>query len=408
MAAKRLLVLGGGFAGVWAALSAVEEARHHGGPLDVTLVSATPNLVLRPRLYQADPASLQAPLADTVGPVGACLLEGYVTDLDVAAQEVSVCTPQGEALSLPYDAVVLALGSVLRRDLPGAEHAYDVDSGDGAVSLDRRLMDAMAGAAPGDATFAIVGAGFTGLELATELRPRLAQQFGEARAAAARIVLVDGKANAETALGAGPAPAIGAALDRARVDRRFGRRVVEIGPAGLLLDDGEWIASRTVILSGGLQASPLTVRLGVQLDELGRAPVGEDLRVVGCRSVFAAGDCARALVDQVHVAPMSCQHAMPMGRSAGRNAARALLGLAPEPYRQLTYVTCLDLGAAGAVFTTGWERNLLLTGAAAKKVKRAINAGIRPPTGSPEEILAAARVRDDGRLVERLMAYAAA
>lgn len=82
---------------------------------------------------------------------------------------------------------------------------------------------------------------------------------------------------------------------------------------------------------------------------------------------------------------------MTMGRYAGYNAAHDLMGDGLEPYRQERYVTCLDLGAAGAVFTRGWDREVELTGEAAKTHKRKINGEIiYPPSGDRETILAAA------------------
>jgi len=82
---------------------------------------------------------------------------------------------------------------------------------------------------------------------------------------------------------------------------------------------------------------------------------------------------------------------MTMGRYAGYNAAHDLMGLELEPYRQERYVTCLDLGTAGAVFTRGWDREVELTGEEAKARKRMINGEIiYPPSGDRDAILAAA------------------
>lgn len=82
---------------------------------------------------------------------------------------------------------------------------------------------------------------------------------------------------------------------------------------------------------------------------------------------------SRARADGAHVAPMSCQHAILMGKVAGHNAVRDLLGLSSLPYRQPEYVTCLDLGPAEALFTEGWERRVRHTGIEGKRLKRQIN-----------------------------------
>ncbi|MDQ3898042.1 MAG: hypothetical protein M3326_12525, partial [Actinomycetota bacterium] len=116
------------------------------------------------------------------------------------------------------------------------------------------------------------------------------------------------------------------------------------------------------------------------------------LRVLGAGGVFAAGDVARALADAGHPTLMSCQHAIPMGKVAGHNAASDLTGGPSFPYHQPDYVTCLDLGAAGALFTRGWDRAVLYTGATAKRLKEQINRrDIYPPLGPREELLQAAR-----------------
>jgi len=88
---------------------------------------------------------------------------------------------------------------------------------------------------------------------------------------------------------------------------------------------------------------------------------------------------------------MTCQHAIPMGRHSGNNAAADLLGLQPVVYRQPKYVTCLDLGEWGATFSEGWERELKLHGQEGKDLKRQINSvWIYPPAADRALALAAA------------------
>jgi len=116
------------------------------------------------------------------------------------------------------------------------------------------------------------------------------------------------------------------------------------------------------------------------------------LKVTGVEAVYATGDCAYAATDEVgNHAAMSCQHAMNLGRSAGHNAAADLLGEAPLPYSQPKYVTCLDLGPWGAVYTEGWDRVVKMEGAQAKALKTQINSEwIYPPAANRAEALAAA------------------
>jgi NADH dehydrogenase len=108
--------------------------------------------------------------------------------------------------------------------------------------------------------------------------------------------------------------------------------------------------------------------------------------------VFAAGDVASAQMDDEHRSVMSCQHGRPMGRFAGYNVIGDLLG-APMLSLQIPwYVTVLDLGPAGAVYTEGWDRRVVSRGAEAKATKQVINGQrIYPPlTRDRAALLAAA------------------
>ena len=87
-----------------------------------------------------------------------------------------------------------------------------------------------------------------------------------------------------------------------------------------------------------------------------------------------------------------------MGKYAGLNVVRDLMGTEPRPYRQADYTTCLDLGSFGAVFTTGWERDVQTTGVEAKKRQEMINTQwIYPPSGETEDVFAALRIDERGR-----------
>jgi NADH dehydrogenase len=147
-----------------------------------------------------------------------------------------------------------------------------------------------------------------------------------------------------------------------------------------------------VIWCAGMRANPLTRLFPIERDRFGRVPVDEFLRVRGVPKVFAAGDVARALVDDHHASVMSCQHGRPMGRFAGHNVVCDLLGLPLLPLRIEWYVTVLDLGPWGAVYTEGWDRQVVAKGEAAKRTKQEINCRrIYPPLNRDRRgILAAA------------------
>lgn len=386
-----ILIIGGGFAGLWAALAARRELEETAAAADISLLSKDPYLVMRPRLYEAEPESLRVPLAPVIDPVDVAFVGGTVTGIEPVRRAVGLAG--GETLT--YDRLVLAAGSVLK-PLPvdgAARHAFDIDSWDGAVGLDRHLAALFSDRAQTvDRTVVIVGGGFTGIELAAEMRVRLERHGGRDQAQAARVVVVEQAGAVGPDLGPGPRPVIEEALKKAGVEVRLGATVHRVDARGVDLADGERIDAETVIVTAGPIASPLAQSLPGERDSQGRLLVDDMLRVGGVDGVFAAGDVAHARVDtEGHVALMSCQHAMTMGRFAGHNAARDLVGLTLTPYRQERYVTCLDLGPAGAVRTEGWDRRVIESGDAAKAVKRDINSvRIYPPTGDRATILAAA------------------
>src|SRR5499427_6144121 len=141
-------------------------------------------------------------------------------------------------------------------------------------------------------------------------------------------------------------------------------------------------------------ASPFAARVPGARDELGRVVVDTALRAPAAPEVFVAGDAAAAHTGDGHRTLQSCQHAGQLGRVAGENAARDLLGLPLVPYSQLRYLTCLDLGRSGAVITQGWERRIEKTDAEGKAVKRLINTQViyPPADGTAAALLASSSI----------------
>ncbi|KEF43333.1 MAG: NADH dehydrogenase [Cyanobium sp. CACIAM 14] len=398
MPAQRILVLGGGFAGLWSALSAARQLDACGiapEAVEVLLVNRDGFHSIRVRNYESDLSQARVPLEVVLEPAGVRSLIGEVTHIDLPARVVSVRSQDG-VRQLPWDRLVFALGSQLRRPpIPGlANHGFDVDTYDTAARLEGHLQSlADRPESPGRFTAVVVGAGLTGIETACELPARLrAVRERAVRGPSPRVVLVDHNPQVGSDMGDSSRPVIETALEGLGIERRLGARVVAIDAAGIQLASGETIPAQTLIWCAGLQASPLTGAFPVARDPLGRLPVDGFLRVEGVADVFAAGDGARAPVDEGHDSVMSCQHSRPMGRFAGHNAVCDLLGLPLLPLRIDWYTTILDLGPSGALYTEGWERRVVASGESAKRSKRQINGQrIYPPLrGDRAEILAAA------------------
>ena len=321
--AQRIVVLGGGFAGLWSAVGAARKLVELGcGPeaAEVTLVNRDAFHSIRVRNYEADLTLVRVPLDDVLGPVGIVRVEGVVAGIDLAGRAVTVTAASGPRI-LPYDRLVFALGSqLLRPNLPGlAEHAFDVDTYDGAVRLDAHLQSLpRLPMSPGLFTVVVVGTGLTGIEAATEMPDRLRAILARASLnRPVRVILADHNAHVGSDMGESARPVIEEALAALGVETRLGIEVASISTAGVTLKSGEEVAAATVVWCAGMRANPLTRLFPVETDRFGRLPVDEFLRVKGVANVFAAGDSAWAMLDDHHPSVMSCQHGRPMGASPG-------------------------------------------------------------------------------------------
>jgi NADH dehydrogenase len=392
----RLVIIGAGFAGMYAALSAARLRDIQGvspEQLEIALVAPEPTLVIRPRLYEQKPETLKAPLQDVLKAIDVAYVQGSAVSVDTKSRAVEIVAGKGATKRLSYDRLVVATGSRLfRPNIPGlAEHGFSVDQLDDAIALDRHLHS-LAERPPlnGRDTVVVAGGGFTGIETATEMPARLRAILG--KDANPRVIIVDRNGAIAPDMGAGPRPVIEDALRKLGVETRLGAGVAALDESGVTLADGERIEAETVIWAAGIRAAPLTAQIPAERDSFGRLLVDGCLRVPSVPGVLATGDAARAACDDVgNYALMSCQHATRMGAFAGHNAAAELLGAPTKPYHQKAYVTCLDLGEAGALFTRGWDRTVEMVGETAKKTKQEINTvWIYPPRAERAAALASA------------------
>jgi NADH dehydrogenase len=380
--ADKILIIGGGFAGFWAAVAARRVADPRA---EVTLVAPKSVLEIRPRLYEAKPETLGVALLPLLRKIDVSFLGGEAVGLDAAARVVTLATGERRA----YDRLVVATGSRMRRPpVPGSETAYSVDTQAEAIAFDRRLAEIAREVA--EPTIAVVGGGFTGIELVLELRDRLLAHGANSAAERARIVLIDRAETVGRVLGLGPRPEIEAAMAAARVELHLGATVKGLAPDRVVFVDGGVLDADAVALATGMAASPFAAQVPGERDKLGRVVVDTALRAPAAPQVFVAGDAAAADTGDGHWTLQSCQHAGQLGRVAGENAARDLRDLPLTAYSQLHYLTCLDLGRSGAVITEGWDRQVQKTGNEGKAVKRLVNTQViyPPADGTAEALLA--------------------
>lgn len=390
---KNIVVIGGGFAGYAAAASAARNLDLHDiGPDDIaiTLINRDPYHAIRVRNYEADLSNVRVPLREILDPIQVAFIEAEVKDLDIRGRRV-IYHAQGKMSELAYDRLVFAAGSRLTiPKIPGlSDYGFNVDTTDAGDRLNAHI--AALGNRPeqrGRETALVVGAGLTGIEAACELPGK----FAAAGIEGAKIILVDRNPHIGSDMGLDARAPIMAALTELGIETRTGVSVTALGPDIVELADDERISVATVVWTAGMRASPLSEMLPVARDVQGRIAVDQFMGVEGLEDVFAAGDVAAARIDGEHMSVMSCQHGRPMGRFAGHNAVADLLGEALLPLAIPHYVTCLDLGPWGALYTEGRDRRVVAQGPEVKKTKQTINCErIYPPRGATRaEILAAA------------------
>ncbi|MGY2138548.1 NAD(P)/FAD-dependent oxidoreductase [Pseudomonas reactans] len=390
---QHILIIGAGFGGVWSALSAARLLdKHDRNDVQISLLAPQPELRIRPRFYEPDVHTMMAPLGPLFDAVNVKFIEGAADSIDENGKQVTYRNAAGTSTTIQYDRLVLAAGSRLNRpQMPGIEHVFDVDQIEDATRLEahikalKNLPDSAA-----RNTVVVAGGGFTGIETATEMPARLREALGDK--ADIRVVVVDRGPQIAASMGDGIRPSIIEASTELGLDWVLNTSVASVDAGGVTLANGQRIESSTVIWTIGFRANPLTEQVSGTRDPQGRLHVDGNLKVKGQADVFAAGDVAYAATDDLgNFAGMSCQHAIALGRYAGNNVAADLIGVAPMTYSQPKYVTCLDLGAWGAVFTEGWDRQLKLVGQEAKDLKHQINTvWIYPPAADRTVALAAA------------------
>ncbi|MFK4066537.1 NAD(P)/FAD-dependent oxidoreductase [Streptomyces sp. NPDC029674] len=319
-----VVIVGGGFAGVWSAAGAslargdagVDTDTDADADLRITLIAPNEHLVLRPRLYEPEPDLAKVELRRILEPIGVGHLRASVSTIETGRR---VVVADGEEIG--YDRLVLAAGSKLvrPRSLPEAERLFNIDTLDGARRLTDHLRER------DNYRAVVVGAGFVGLEAATAL------------AARGRVLLVDRSEVVADQLGPGPRREIEAALEELGVETRLGTTVTEVGDGYAVLSGGARVEADAVVWCAGIEASDLTRQISDELDSLGRVPVDRRLRALP--DVFVAGDTAAAAFDAEHTVMQSCQHATPLGygrvQRGGRFARRAAARLHARPLRHL-------------------------------------------------------------------------
>ncbi len=391
---KQILIVGSGFAGMWAAVSAARLADVTGrDDLQISVLAPRPELRIRPRFYEEQVAGFAAPLSELFAELNIHFIAGSAERIDTKQKSVWYRDSQGNVTLAAYDRLIVATGSQTRRPaIAGlAEFAFDIDQLESAQIFENHLDSlALRPSTPERNTLVVCGGGFTGIELATELPARLRARFGENTQT--KIIVVERGAVIGGRYSEELRNTIEEASNELGVEWRLNSEIKAIDATGVTLKNGERIAAATVVWTAGVEAHPLSQQIAGERDGQGRLIVNESLQVPAHPEVYATGDMAHARTDDLgNTALMTCQHAIQLGKFAGHNAAASLLDVAPYPYRQVNYVTCLDLGGWGAVYSEGWDQKVKCVRDEAKKIKIAItNELIYPPAADRAMAFAAA------------------
>ena len=356
----RVLVIGGGYAGVLAA----NHLRLNKN-IDITVVNPRPSFVERIRLHQFVTGSDDA-VVDyaTVLGQGIGLTVDSVTRIDAAARRVELASGKGLGYNyLGYDYLIYAVGSTgTAPTVPGAaEFAYPISEYEHATLL----REALEGAAA-DAPICVVGAGPTGLETAAELAE-------EGR----RVTLVCGRV-----LG----PYLSTRARRAATRRMTklgvavidgpGATVTEVLPDAVLLADGRRLTSAVTIWTAGFGVPDLAARSGLSTDAIGRLLTDETLTSIDDPHIVAAGDASAPSGLPLR---MSCQAAIPLGAQAANTVLSRIAGTAPKPINQAFTGQSISLGrSAGLIQIARLDDKvvpLYIGGRAAARIKESICKG---------------------------------
>ena len=354
---ESVLILGCGFAGLWAA-QALRKA-----PVQLTVLDRTNHHLFSPLLYQVATAGLSAP--SVAGPIRHILAgQRNTTVLMGEARSIEVdkkCVLLEDGSRIAYDYLIVTTGSThsyFGHDewaplAPGLKTLED------ALEIRRRVLLAFERAEreadpvkrAAWLTFAVIGAGATGVELAGTFaeiaRHTLRGEFRRIDPHSARVVLVEGTDRVLPVYPPDLSRKAQLQLERLGVTVWVNRRVTQVDETGIAMGD-ERLSCRTVIWAAGVAASPLGASLGAPLDRAGRVRVEPDLTVPGHPEIYVAGDLA-AIEGVPGIAPAAKQ----MGRHAAKNLILALKNKKTHPFRYRDYGQLATIGRNAAVVVMG-------------------------------------------------------
>ena len=364
----RILILGGGFGGVYTARH-LERCWRGSEQVRITLVSRDNYFLMTPLLFEAGSGILEPRHA--VNPIRPLLsttqfVEAEIHQIDVDHKKVSI-RPVGsdEYKNLEYDHLVLALGGITNTAIvPGAQSALTFKTLGDAIYLRNHVIrlfewaDVEQDAARKRAllTFVVVGGGLVGVELMGELTTfvrNVTTLYKNVDASEIRFEMIEAGPHIAPEFDDKLADYSADVLKRRGVHIRTNTRVKSISPQSIELPDEEKIEAHTIIAATGVTPSPLVAGLALEKDRKGRVKTDSTMRALGRQDVWALGDCAEIPDPSGKPYPPLAQHALREAHQLARNITAALRGAPPQPFIYQSKGTLAALGhfkGAGKVY----------------------------------------------------------
>jgi NADH:ubiquinone reductase (H+-translocating) len=344
----RILILGGGFAGVEAARYLDRTAAKRAN-VDVTLVSRDNFSLFTPMLHEVVASDLEP--ADICNPIRKLLrrvtfVSGEIRTIDLAARRVTISYGIRELRrELPFDYLLLALGSETNYlGIPGvAEHALGIKTLRDAVMLRAGVIAMLeAASVEPDAerrkrmlSFVVVGGGFAGVETVgaiNDLARESLQYYGDINPREVRVILIHGGPVILPELGEALGLYAQEKLRKRYVEIKVKTKVIAYSGGAVHCDDGEVIPADMLVWAGGVAPTPILKDTPFEL-QAGRVVVDSTLEMPRFPGVWAVGDCA-AIFDPTskHPYPPTAQHAIREARRAAKNICARLNGERATPF----------------------------------------------------------------------------
>ena len=363
---KKVVILGGGFAGIYGALSTYKNC---GKDVSITIINRTNYFLFTPMLHEVATGGLgNHQIVESIRQIiykkQINFLEADITSVDVAKKEVS--TTNG---NVPYDILIVALGATTNFfGTPGtAEHTLTLKDLKDAITIRDRIIDTFENASRETddekrkkmLSFVVVGGGATGVEIVSEigeLCSHTLKKYYSKKISCDDVTITIINAGPEllAMFGVKVREYALKILQKNNIKVMLNMKVKEVTDSGVVFDDNSMLASETVIWTAGVAANTLTTRGGeLQKDKGGRILTDMTLRVPGFSDIFALGDISHFKETSDRGLPMLAQVAVVQGNNLGKNIARLLSNKPLVPLNYLSKGEFVSLGkgeASGTIF----------------------------------------------------------